>query len=289
MFFGGSSWKYEGWLGQIYDSSRYETRGKFAKTRFEKECLSEYAETFSSVCGDFTFYTFYSREFFAKLFAQVPSTFRFGFKVPEVITNPSPHSSRSSYAEERHDYLNPEITTALFLERLAPFAKQIGYLVFEFVERRGATPDDNKVFLDQLDTFFEKLPKFLPYSVEIRTKSLLGPEYFAVLRKHGVAHCFNSWTRMPSIGEQLEYKDAFTAGFSVARLLLRPGNTYNKAVKSFEPFDSIKDPYPQGYSDAARLATTARAKQLWFAFAVNNRLTGNAPQTVEAIMDELDK
>ena len=29
VFFGTSSWKYEGWLGSIYHAERYETRGKF--------------------------------------------------------------------------------------------------------------------------------------------------------------------------------------------------------------------------------------------------------------------
>ena len=31
IFIGGSSWKYEGWLGQIYTESRYTTRGRFSK------------------------------------------------------------------------------------------------------------------------------------------------------------------------------------------------------------------------------------------------------------------
>ena len=48
--------------------------------------MQEYAETFSTVCGDFAFYQFPSPESWAKLFASVPSTFIFGFKVPEHIT-----------------------------------------------------------------------------------------------------------------------------------------------------------------------------------------------------------
>ncbi|MDE3100242.1 MAG: hypothetical protein KGJ88_12295 [Verrucomicrobiota bacterium] len=44
VFIGTSSWKYEGWLNQLYTPSRYEYRGKVAKTRFERDCLREYAE-----------------------------------------------------------------------------------------------------------------------------------------------------------------------------------------------------------------------------------------------------
>ena len=52
VFIGTSSWKYEGWLNMLYSPERYEYRGKVAKTRFEKGCLSEYAEVFKSVCVD---------------------------------------------------------------------------------------------------------------------------------------------------------------------------------------------------------------------------------------------
>jgi hypothetical protein len=42
VFVGTSSWKYEGWFGQLYTPARYEYRGKVAQTRFERDCLSEY-------------------------------------------------------------------------------------------------------------------------------------------------------------------------------------------------------------------------------------------------------
>jgi hypothetical protein len=34
----------------IYDEDRYLTRGRFAKSRFERNWLSEYAEFFKTVC-----------------------------------------------------------------------------------------------------------------------------------------------------------------------------------------------------------------------------------------------
>jgi hypothetical protein len=50
IFIGTSSWKYEGWFGQLYTPARYEYRGKIAKSRFERDCLREYAEVFKTVC-----------------------------------------------------------------------------------------------------------------------------------------------------------------------------------------------------------------------------------------------
>src|SRR6478609_9102047 len=86
VYFGTSSWKYEGWLGQIYSPERYATRGKFSQAKFDSECLQEYAETFPIVCGDFSFYQFPSAAYWKRLFGETPDTLKFAFKVPEEIT-----------------------------------------------------------------------------------------------------------------------------------------------------------------------------------------------------------
>src|SRR3954449_9502770 len=74
IYFGTSSWKYEGWLGSIYSPERYTTRGKFSKKKFDAECLAEYAATFPVVCGDFAFYQFPSQEYWQRLFRGTPSS-----------------------------------------------------------------------------------------------------------------------------------------------------------------------------------------------------------------------
>ena len=58
VYVGTSSWKYEGWFDQLYTPARYEYRGKFAESRFRKNCLAEYAEVFKTVCVDAACYTF---------------------------------------------------------------------------------------------------------------------------------------------------------------------------------------------------------------------------------------
>lgn len=65
IYFGTSSWKYEGWVGSIYSPEKYVTRGKFSKAKFEEACLAEYSRTFPTVCGDFAFYQFPSEEYWA--------------------------------------------------------------------------------------------------------------------------------------------------------------------------------------------------------------------------------
>jgi uncharacterized protein YecE (DUF72 family) len=80
IFVGTSSWKYEGWLGQLYSPVRYEYRGKIAKTRFEAECLSEYADIFRTVCVDAGFYRFPDEKYIGNLASQVPDGFLLSFK-----------------------------------------------------------------------------------------------------------------------------------------------------------------------------------------------------------------
>ena len=87
VFVGTSSWKYEGWFGQLYTPSRYEYRGKVAKTRFERGCLREYAEVFKTVCVDAAFYKFPDHKFLDGMISQTPDDFRFGFKVTDTITD----------------------------------------------------------------------------------------------------------------------------------------------------------------------------------------------------------
>src|SRR5262245_58077386 len=86
VYLGTSSWKYEGWLHQLYTPARYEYRGKMAKTRFQRECLSEYAEVFKTVCVDAAYYTFPSEQYLARMVNQAPDDFLFGLKVTDTIT-----------------------------------------------------------------------------------------------------------------------------------------------------------------------------------------------------------
>ena len=47
-----------------------------------------------------------------------------------------------------------------------------------------------------LDQFIGAIPKGWDYGIELRNKPWPQPEYFETLREHGIAHVFNSWSRM---------------------------------------------------------------------------------------------
>ena len=291
VFIGTSSWKYEGWLGSIYTPERYITRGKFSQKKFDDTCLAEYAETFPVVCGDFSFYQFPSDEYWRKLFGSSPAALQFAFKVPEEITVKKwpTHARYGRRAGLDNDnFLNSEVFTRLFYEPLLPYGARAALFIFEFGTFSKSAFPDVGAFLAVLDGFLSALPEGPRYSVEIRNAEYLCPEYFEVLRSNGVAHVFNAWTRMPDLPTQTAIADAYTAGFTVTRALLRRGRAYEEAVKSFEPYREIQDPLPETRDALRALIQKSLGERKPSYIFVNNRLEGNAPGTIEAVVDSLE-
>jgi len=288
IFIGGSSWKYEGWLGQVYTRERYLARGRFSRRVFEAECLREYAETFPAVCGDFAFYQFPTEDFWRKLFGQVPAAFRFAFKVPEQITCKvfPPHPRYGAQAGTDNEmFLDVRALREMFLRPLEPYRQQTAVLIFEFgafSRRAFAEPEE---FLDRLDPFLASLPPEFRYAVEVRNPELLAPDYFGCLRRHRVAHVYSAWSRMPELKAQIAIPGSATGDFLVCRALLRRGRVYEEAVDAFAPYTHIQDPNPEARESMRVLIGRARENRQFFFLFVNNRLEGNAPLTILSLVE----
>jgi uncharacterized protein YecE (DUF72 family) len=286
IYFGTSSWKYEGWLGSIYSPDKYNVRGKFSRKKFEAECLSEYAATFPIVGGDFSFYQFPTDAYWQRLFGESPRSLRFVFKVPEEITVATwPGHARYGVraGEPNEHFLDPALFADAFARPLALYRDRVAALVFEFgtfPKKTFSLPAD---FIARLDRFLKALPEGLRYSVEIRNPEYLCPDYFAVLKARNVAHAFNAWTRMPALDEQVQLPDAHTADFTVVRALLRKGRVYEDAVKLFSPYAQLQQPDEASRNGLRRLVDRGRRQRTPTFLLVNNRLEGNAPGTIEAI------
>jgi uncharacterized protein YecE (DUF72 family) len=290
VYFGTSSWKYEGWLGSIYDEDHYRTRGKLSRKKFEENCLAEYAKVFPTVCGDFAFYQFPSEQYWARLFEATPDDFLFGFKVPEDITVPvwPKHARYGTRAgQENEHFLDAKAFERFFARRLDPYKEQVGPLIFEFGTFNRSTFPTPADFMARLDPFLAALPEGFRFSVEIRNPDYLSPDYFDLLASRNVAHVFNAWTRMPVLEEQAQLPGAYTADFTVVRALLRKGRAYEQAVKSFEPYRLVQEPNEGAREGMRRIAERARKERRPAFLFVNNRLEGHAPGTIEAVADQL--
>jgi uncharacterized protein YecE (DUF72 family) len=285
VLFGTSTWNYPGWRGLVYQRE-YGSKGAPA------QMLEEYAAfpLFGTVGIDSSFYGPPTEEVLGSYAEHLPRGFPCVSKVWSQITI---HTFTKAQDPQRagkinSDFLNPD----LFVEEIYQpyqrhFADNTGPFVFEFQTLAKSSGIDAEGFATRLDEFFSALPREGPFAVEIRNEEFLTPMYFAVLREHGVAHVFNSWTRMPPIGYQLDLPGSISGPFIVARALLRPGRTYDEAVDAFAPYDRIREPNPKLRRDLVRLVEAAVKTRVPAYLLVNNRAEGSAPLTIAAVAEML--
>jgi uncharacterized protein YecE (DUF72 family) len=284
--FGTSTWNYPGWRGLVYHQD-YGPKGAAAKM------LREYAAfpLFGTVGIDSSYYGPPTEAVLRSYAENLPPGFPCISKVWSQITvntfTKAQDPARAGKANP--DFLNPD----LFVEEIYEpyrrhFASNTGPFVFEFQTIAKSRGMGAERFADRLDEFFSALPRDAQYAVEVRNEEFLTPMYFAVLREHGVAHVFSSWTRMPPLGHQLDLPGSITAPFLLGRALLRPGRTYNEAVDAFAPYDRIREPNPKLRRDLARLVETAVQTRIPAYLLVNNRTEGSAPLTIAAVAQMLE-
>ncbi len=291
VYIGTSSWKYIGWMGQLYTPGPYEFRGKVAQKRFEKACLEEYAQVFKTVCIDAAYYDFPKPEYLQNLANQVPQDFLFGLKVTDAITiNKFPNMPRFGARAGRvnPEFLNADLFDRAFLRPCATIRDKIGVIMFEFSKFHKTDYEQGRDFIAQLDAFLGALPSGWPYAVELRNHTWLTPDYFSCLASHGVTHVFNAWQAMPPLADQMALPGAWTnPSLVAARLLLTPGRKYADAVAAFSPYDRVKEVNLElrlAGAELVKKGKEAGAKKKTLIF-INNRAEGNAPETIAAILE----
>ena len=283
--FGTSTWNYPGWRGLVYHRD-YGPKGAAARM------LEEYAAfpLFGTVGVDSSYYGPPTEAVLQSYAEHTPPGFPFVSKVWSQLTV---HTFTKAQDPARAGKVNPDFLNAdLFVEEIYQpyqrhFADHTGPFIFEFQTLAKSSGIDAEGFATRLDEFFSALPREGQFAVEIRNEEFLTPMYFAVLREHGVAHVFSSWTRMPPLGHQLDLPGSITGSFIVARALLRPGRSYNEAVDAFAPYDRIREPNPKLRRDLVRLVEAAVKTRIPAYLLVNNRAEGSAPLTIAAVAELL--
>ena len=94
---------------------------------------------------------------------------------------------------------------------------------------------------------------------------------------------------MSSVAEQMLVAGSQTnPALTAARFLLKPGRKYEEAVKTFQPYESVKavndDARAAGAKLIAKGKTSARRSKTFI--HVNNRLEGNALETIDAMLTD---
>lgn len=294
VFVGTSSWKYQGWLDQLYTRTRYEHEGKINDQLFKSGCLREYGEVFKTVGVDSSYYAFPNQSVIFQLSQAVPDGFLFALKASSDVTikkyPQQPRFGKRAGQLNEH-FLDASLFEAHFLTHLRSFPDRVGLIMFEFSRFYPTDFAKGRDFVQVLDQFFSKLPKGWPYGVEIRNKHFLHKEYFEMLATHGVVHVFNSWADMPDVGTQMAIPGSFTnARLTAARFLLKPGRKYQESVDAFSPYDRVQEVYPEARTAGAKLIREGAATpgRRTFIF-VNNRLEGNALGTITGMLEEAER
>jgi len=147
-----------------------EWKGKFYPAKFKAEqMLPFYAERFSAVEINNTFYRMPEKGVLKAWAAQVPENFTFAFKAPQRIT----HFQRLKNARE---------SVKEFLKVLAVMKDRLGPVLF-------GLPPNFKKDLPRLKDFLRLLPRTSRFAFEFRHESWFDQEVYDSLRAAGVALC----------------------------------------------------------------------------------------------------
>ncbi|HEX6925181.1 MAG TPA: DUF72 domain-containing protein [Longimicrobiaceae bacterium] len=150
---GTSGYAYKEWKGPFYPPDLPASG-----------MLSFYAQHFSTVEINSTFYRLPTEETLRQWAETVPEEFTFAFKAPQVIT----HRKRLREAEE---------PTKRFFEVTASLNGRLGPVLFQL-------PPNFKKDLPRLEAFLEQVPEDARVAFGFRHPSWFDDELFALLREH---------------------------------------------------------------------------------------------------------
>jgi uncharacterized protein YecE (DUF72 family) len=155
---GTSGYSYKEWKGRFYPEKMKEA-----------EMLRFYAERFSAVEINNTFYRMPKADVLARWAEQTPEGFTFVLKAPQRIT----HQKRLGDVASEVTYL---------LETAATLGSRLGPVLYQL-------PPYLKKDVARLQSFLDSLPENPPAAFEFRHASWFDDEVRQTLRDHGAALC----------------------------------------------------------------------------------------------------
>ncbi len=236
VWLGTTAWAFDSWVGPFYPPGTKSG-----------DYLTEYAKHFSAVEIDSTFYAIPRESVVAGWAAKTPDGFLLCPKFPQLIT----HEKRLA---------DCELETEAFLHTLRLLGPKLGPLVLQFEYTFQA--DQMTALADYLDT----LPGDLRYGVEVRHRSWLKDDFYALLRERNVALVMSDLYYMPRVVQR-------TADFAYIRLLgdrrKIPGDMGEIVQDRTTDLEWWRDQVVKLREDGAEV----------FVF-INNKYEGHSPATV---------
>lgn len=286
VLLGTSSWSFPGWKGIVYADS-------YSESDLARYGLKAYAAhpLLRTVGLDRTYYAPLPETDAAAYAQQLPAGFPMVIKVWEEITLPvfPRHPRYGERAGRRSEhFLDADTLTDVFLRPLQEaFLPHCGPLVLEFSPMAPSSYGSAEAFLRRLDGFLAALPKEFRFAVELRNAELMTREYAAVLRRHGAAHVYNRWTRTPSLERQRALVGDPWTEWTVIRLLLPEGGTYESLSAQCAPFDRVVAVDEAMRQQVVELTVDSLRRGQRVHVLVNNKAEGSAPLTCLALAERM--
>ena len=252
---GCSCWTYEDWKGPLYPHGLKSD-----------EMLSYYADRFTIVEADGTFYRTPTRaqtENWARL---TPKEFRFSLKVPRRITH-----------EKKLKDCGEEI--AEFARGVEPLGDRLHCALLQFGYFNQSAFGSLESFLDRLNDFLELWPmNRIPLAVEIRNPRWMVAPFADTLRRHGAALALTDQAWMPRPVEIIERFDPLTGPFAYIRLL----GDRESMEKLTSVWDKIVVDRSRELAETADIALDL-ADRAPTSIIVSNVFAGYSPGTAQAL------
>jgi uncharacterized protein YecE (DUF72 family) len=171
LHIGTMGWSYGFWKGSFYPE-------ELASKNF----LNYYSKRFNSVEVNSTFYRIPRGKTIIEWDKSTPQGFKFSLKFPQKIT----HVKMLQNCEDE---------TKVFLERAILLEEKLGVLLLQFPPTFGS-----KNF-PLLVKYLKNLPRKFHYTIEVRNKSLLNDDFYALLREGNVALTWVDTVKMSLVTE----------------------------------------------------------------------------------------
>jgi uncharacterized protein YecE (DUF72 family) len=173
---GTSSWTSPSWEGPFYP-----------RRTPASEYLRVYAEHFSTVEIDATWYRIPAARTVDGWNARTPAGFLFAAKAPQSITHEKVLVDCGAEVEE-------------FLAVMGRLGPKLGPVLFQFPYFRRDVFESAEPFLERLGPFVARLPTEHRYAVEVRNKQWVAPPLLDLLRQHRIALALidHPWMPRPS-------------------------------------------------------------------------------------------
>ncbi len=234
LFLGTQGFYFDDWVGPFYPEGTPK-----------KNYLEVYADRFSAVEIDSTFYGTPRPTTIQGWKERTPDEFRFAAKFPRLITHEKKLEGAGGDAEA-------------FVGSMQALGDKLALLTLQF-------PNDFKPeAFNRLDEFIGKLPSGPRYAVEVRNRAWLNADLGEMLSQHNAALVLQDLHSMPKL-------DWITADFTVIRWLGRR--------KDIETFDRIQIDRSEALADWAEKVGIFLNNGIDVFGFFNNHFAGHSPES----------